>query len=177
MGQGYSDLDQFHATVERTYGEATDALLALYLSDNAGVRDAANQFLTDTWFLHPTRVVLDGMVAAGAPAYQYHFTRESRQNALGAHHAAEIRYVFNNPSSLLVERAIDPDEVDMALAAAMIGYWTQFAKTSDANTEGLVEWPAYDRQTRAYLELGDVIAPGRALGAERLDQLDAILTQ
>ena len=177
MGQGYSDLDQFHATVERTYGEATDALLALYLSDNAGVGDAANQFLTDTWFLHPTRVVLDGMVAAGAPAYQYHFTRESRQNALGAHHAAEIRYVFNNPSSLLVERAVDPDEVDMALAAAMIGYWTRFAKTSDPNTEGLVEWPAYDRQTRAYLELGDVIAPGRALGAERLDQLDAILTQ
>ena len=177
IAEGYSDKQQFHATVERTYGEATNALLALYSSDNAEVRDAANQFLTNTWFLRATRVVLDGMNAVSAPAYQYHFARASRENALGAHHAAEIRYVFNNPNSFLVENVVDSDEVDVALEAAMIGYWTQFAKTGDPNTERLAEWPAYDQHTRAYLELGNVIAPGGALGADRLDRLDAILAR
>ena len=177
IDQGYSDEQQFHATVEHTYGEAADALLALYSSDAAEIRDAANQFLTDAWFLRATRVVLDGMNAVSAPAYQYHFTRVSRENVLGAHHGAEIAYAFNNPNSLFVGNAVDPDTVDEALAAAMISYWTQFAQTGDPNTEGLVEWPAYDRQTRAYLELRDTITAGSALGSERLDQLDAILTR
>ena len=178
MQQSYGDREQFHTAVESTYGGVTDALLALYLSDNTDVRDAANQFLTDTWFLRSTRVVLSGMAAAArAPAYQYHFTRESRENALGAHHAAEIGYAFNNRNSFAVEDAVAPDAVDEALATAMIGYWTQFAKTGDPNTEGLVEWPAYDQDTRSYLELGEVIAAGRALGAERLDRLDAILAR
>jgi len=178
MQAGYGDKEQLHATVQRTYGEATDALLAPYLSDNADVRDAANQFLTDTWFVRPTRAILGGSTgAARAPAYQYHFTRKSRENALGAHHAAEIGYTFNNRNSFAVETAVAPDRVDEALSAAMIGYWTQFAKTGDPNTEGRVEWPAYDQDTRAYLELGDVIAVGSALGADRLDRLDVILAR
>ena len=178
MQVGYGDREQLHATISRTYGEATDALLAPYLSDNADVRDAANQFLTDTWFLRPTRAILGGTTgAARAPAYQYHFTRESRENALGAHHAAEIGYAFNNRNSFAVETAVAPDGVDEALSAAMISYWTQFAKTGDPNSEGRVKWPAYEQATRAFLELGDSIAAGSALGADRLDQLDVILAR
>ena len=57
----------------------------------------------------------------------------------------------------------------------MITYWTNFARTGNPNSEGLVEWPEYGAD-RAYLELGDSIEAGTALGAERLDRLTAAIS-
>ncbi len=176
---GYGNREQFQTAAHATYGEKTDALLALYLQEDTSVRNAANQFLTDTWFLRATRTILGGMSTVSAPAFQYHFTRVRGANPLGAHHAAEISYAFNTPGFLASgdEAENAPEEIDQALTTAMGGYWTQFAKTGDPNAEGLVEWPAYSGEEPSYLELGDTIAVGSALGAERLDQLEAILAQ
>jgi len=52
---------------------------------------------------------------------------------------------------------------------------TQSAKSGDPNAEGIVEWPAYSGEEPSFLELGDTVAVGSALGAERLDHLEAIL--
>ena len=117
------------------------------------------------------------MNSVSAPAFQYHFTRVRGANPLGAHHGAEIGYAFNTSGLLPAEEEDAPEVADQALTTAMVGYWTQFAKSGDPNGEGLVGWPTYDGEEPSYLELGDTIAVGSALGAERLDQLEAILAQ
>ena len=175
MYQGKAAME---GAVRATYGAHSDPLLALYpVATEADARAAANQMLTDTWFLRATRVLLNGMSHVSSAAYQYHFTRVSRSlPMLGAHHAAELGYVFNAFGGGLGSLPEDSlEEADHRLAAAMIGYWTQFAKTGDPNMEGLPEWPAYTPDSRSFLELGEKIEVGSALGEERLDELDRIL--
>jgi len=92
-------------------------------------------------------------------------------SAFGAHHGAEMRYVFNTMGG---QGRPAPAAKDVALAESMIAYWTQFATTGNPNLEGAEPWPEYGA-ARSYLELGDSIKSGRALGARRLDRLDAIL--
>jgi carboxylesterase type B len=43
---------------------------------------------------------------------------------------------------------------DKKLGVAVRTYWTQFAKTSDPNTEGLPDLPVYDPHSDQCFELG-----------------------
>jgi para-nitrobenzyl esterase len=40
-----------------------------------------------------------------------------------------------------------------ALARAMVGYWTQFARTGTPNRWGLPAWPRYDPDTDVHMSL------------------------
>lgn len=170
--EGYDTKLDFEKGLKDLYGDGAAGMLNLYpVTKETGVRGAVNQWLTDTWFLRAARVFLDSASKKTSPAYQYHFTRAVPGNALGAHHGAELRYVFNTlggQSSFGGSTAIE----DLALAESIIAYWTQFAKTGNPNLKGLEHWPQYGK-TRSYLELGESITSGRALGAHRLDQLEA----
>ena len=147
-------------------------MLDIYpVTEDKEVRGAVNQWLTDTWFLRAARGFLDSASNKTSPAYQYHFTRAVPGNPLGAHHGAELRYVFNSLGGQSAFGGSTAAE-DLALAESIIAYWTQFAKTGNPNLNGLEPWPEYGA-TRSYLELGDNIRSGRALGAQRLDQLEA----
>jgi len=88
--------------------------------------------------------------------------------AWGAHHGMEISYVFDN----LGKQA---PIVDKELAAAMIGYWAQFARSGNPNGGGRPDWLPWSNERGAYLELGDRIQPGYDLGKRRGDQLDLII--
>src|SRR5204862_402530 len=73
---------------------------------------------------------------------------------LGAFHSAEIQFVFGHPMG----STFDADE--MALHAAMSGYWTRFAaQNGDPNGAGSVTWPAYDT-SGARIVLDATIAAG-----------------
>jgi len=121
---GYGNKEQFQTAAHATYGDRAKALLDLYLQEDTSVRDAANQFLTDTWFLRTTRSILGGMTSVSAPAFQYHFTRVRGANPLGAHHGAEIGYAFSTLGLLGSGEAEEdaPETVDQALTTAMMGY-------------------------------------------------------
>ena len=111
-----------------------------------------------------------------SPAFQYFFTKKSRAiPAWGAHHAAELGYVFN--TFMGFGPATEPTDEDRALGAAMIGYWSQFAKTGDPNSDGRPTWPAFEPGTETYLELGDQIRTGARLGKESCDALDAVIAK
>ena len=91
----------------------------------------------------------------GSDAYLYWFTwpppiEESER--YGAFHAAEIGYVFGNLDLFLVGAV--PTDDDRALSDLMATVWAQFARTGNPNGEGLPEWPAYSRDSEAYMELG-----------------------
>ncbi len=167
MMQGYATKADFERGLKDRYGDVAGAMLKLYpAKQDADVRSAVSQWLTDTWILRAARVFLNGMANNSSSAYQYHFTRAVPGNPFGAHHGAELRYVFNTIGA--TARA-----EDVALTESMIAYWTQFAKTGNPNLEGAEPWPEYGA-ARSYLELGDAIKNGRALGARRLDRLEAI---
>ena len=171
--QPLTERAQFLETLKGAYGDQAEEVAKLYPSSNADeLKVQHDRFLTDTWFLRGTRRMLLGMDKVSSHAFQYFFTRVNPENpAWGAHHAAELGYVFN---TLVGENYDDTDE---ALAALMIDYWVQFAHTGDPNGGGRPAWPEFDGKKQAYLELGDEVKTGAALEREINDRLEAIRGQ
>jgi para-nitrobenzyl esterase len=163
--------EAFEVLVAGVYGDKGSKITELYPSSSPEtLKEQMNHFITDTWFLRGTRNMLVGASENGSPTYQYTFTRRSPvQKAWGAHHAAELSYVFNTLP------AVGYDKVDADLADAMIQYWVQFAKTGDPNVDGLAAWPKFDAKAQKYLELGETIAVGEGLGKERCDTIQTVL--
>ena len=178
-GLGYRDAGAYRDGMSKIYGDQAAAVLALYPAPSDGDLDQTlDRYLTDSWFLRATRGMLLGMARAGAPTYQYHFTHRSRAiPAWGAHHAAELSFVFNNPGGFAPPAARAPEwnETERRLADAMMGYWVQFARTGDPNRDGLPVWPKFDAGSESYLELGEDITTGSRLCAGRCEELDRIL--
>jgi para-nitrobenzyl esterase len=173
---GYRTASAYRDALRKTYRDQADAVLKLYpVASDAELDSAANRYLTDSWFLRATRGMLLGTHLAGAPTYQYHFTHRSRAvPAWGAHHAAELNFVFHNPGAFAGD-AVEWNEVENRLADAMTGYWIQFAKTGDPNHTGLPEWPKFAPDSEPYLEFGEEIKAGSHLCADRCSELDRVL--
>lgn len=82
------------------------------------------------------------------PTYAYEFNDENApldfytlgpaSFPLGAYHTSELQYLFNLIGPL---PTFTPDQ--QTLSEAMIGYWTQFAKTGNPNSEGAPAWSQY----------------------------------
>jgi carboxylesterase type B len=53
---------------------------------------------------------------------------------------------------------------DRALSDAMVGYWTNFAKTGDPNGPGLPAWPTFDSVSRAYMRFSTTYQADAAVG-------------
>src|SRR5207237_1908619 len=91
-----------------------------------------------------------------------------RTFGLGAHHAAELRYVFETRDAA---GALGTEKKDRALSKTMAAIWVRFAKTGDPNGEGLPRWPAYTAEKDEHLELGDEVRVGSGLRREECDLL------
>ncbi len=69
-------------------------------------------------------------------AYVYYFTRKLPGDGWGAYHSSELMYMFGT-----LDRCWRPWEShDYGLSEKMIGYWSNFMKTGDPNSEGFPEW-------------------------------------
>jgi para-nitrobenzyl esterase len=90
-----------------------------------------------------------------APTRMYLFTQRSTGfgGMLGAAHATEIPYVFDNLDRAGVEQMLGPiTDERRRLAAAMADAWVGFAV--DGSPRGaLADWPAYDADRRATMRL------------------------
>ena len=77
---------------------------------------------------------------------------------IGAHHSAEIIYVFNN---LDIRKGRDwPWQPwDYKLADMMSSYWTNFAKNGDPNGAGLPAWPIYSEASGQVMNFGESVQP------------------
>ncbi len=171
--QPITDRADFLETLKGVYGDQAEEVAKLYPSKSTEeLKVQHDRFITDTWFLRGTRRMLLGMDKVSSPAFQYFFTRVNPENpAWGAHHAAELGYVFNTL------QGENYDETDDRLAALMIDYWVQFARTGDPNGGGRPAWPQFDGKKQAYLELGDEVKTGTALERDINDRLEAIRRQ
>jgi para-nitrobenzyl esterase len=103
-----------------------------------------------------------------APVYMYLFTHGSdltipgTQHQLGAAHALEIPYKFNNIGHAAQDAKTGSKEPDMmsdtrpesAMAAHnMSEMWSTFAKTGHPGAKGQPYWPAYNPEKRATMEI------------------------
>jgi para-nitrobenzyl esterase len=101
--------------------------------------------------------------ALGQPAFLYLFDHGySAADAAGLHafHAAELPYVFGTADrTTALWPKVPATPVEAALSAAMIDYWTSFARTGQPRAEKQPEWSAYGVK-RAHIVFAESPQPG-----------------
>jgi para-nitrobenzyl esterase len=112
---------------------------------------------TDAVFACPGRNAAQALSRI-APTYAYEFNDRNAPQVFvppatfpyGAYHASELAYLFD--STTLGGHA--PFTADQeSLAAAMVRYWTQFARRGTPNGTGVPNWPAYTVANDTYQSL------------------------
>ncbi|MBO0832289.1 MAG: carboxylesterase/lipase family protein, partial [Actinobacteria bacterium] len=94
--------------------------------------DVVCALVTDQFFRNPMFAAAEARLAAGGPAptYVYEFAWRSQVQNLGAAHAIEIPFVFDNLAAPDAQLAIGPDPRP-ELSAEMHATWIRFARTGD----------------------------------------------
>jgi para-nitrobenzyl esterase len=92
----------------------------------------------------------DAQHALGAPAYTYLFTWQSPalDGRLGACHALEIPFVFDNVHQPGVELLTGTGDDRAPLAKIMNAAWAAFARSGVPDHPGMPAWPVYDPARR-----------------------------
>lgn len=110
---------------------------------------------TDLTFRVPAIEALDAATrTASTFAYLFTHPTTSFEGALGAAHATEIPYVFDNldqPGTGLMLGEITEER--RRLAGSVADAWVAFATTGDPTSPGLGRWPTYDPDRRATMVL------------------------
>ena len=107
------------------------------------------EFYTELLFRIPAVSTAASHADHGGKTYMYYWTYPSAIGRLGACHAVELAYVFNN----LDETLYTGDNIDAELAKKVQDMWVNFAKTGDPSILGY-EWPEYDHAERKTMFLG-----------------------
>lgn len=165
-------LDEYRKRAEPQYGEAMRDFEALYpVKSDADVVTAYLSSLRDVSFTLPMRTWARMTGTGRSKAWLYFFSHvppNPNSKMLGAYHAGEIAYVFNNLNSqnpLL-------READRQLAEMMSSYWVNFAAKGNPNGAGLPKWVPYDRQSEPYMDFGDPVKLRNHLLKAQLDFLE-----
>lgn len=160
FGLGGVDDERLRRIAGRIFTDA-DAAVAVYRSEWPGASpdDLLLAIMTDSVFRIPAVRLAEAQAQNGGTAYHYLFTWESRAfgGRLKATHALEIPFVFNNLGRAGVDIFLGPGPTPQALADAMHAAWIAFIRTGDPTCDAVGEWPAYDIEHRAVMELGDHI--------------------
>jgi para-nitrobenzyl esterase len=176
---GQLDADAMSAAADKVFvpagrqpGEGFDTYRRR-LSD-ASLPDVWSAVLTDRTFRMPAIRLVEAQLAHRPDVWMYLFTLRSTafKGALGACHALEIPFVWDNLAASGAEmfiggRSVDHDE----LARRMADAWVAFARDCVPSADGLPDWPMYDTERRATLRLDaaalevvdDPMAPERQL--------------
>jgi para-nitrobenzyl esterase len=161
--------------IKTEYGEFADRAIGLYPAPtNEAAAAMSNLWQTDSTFACPSRFIADRAAGVTDDVYFYEFSRSlpgRGGDKLGAYHGAETAYVMDN---LELETWVPREEHDQYLADLMSDYWVQFAATGDPNGRGSPSWPAYRRESREYLELGDRVEPGSGIRTAFCDLWDEL---
>ncbi len=143
-------VEQYHERAARLYGDLTEDYLAVYPATD--IRQSTLAASRDATFGWGAQTLAN---LNGANAYFYLFTHAPGSERLGAYHAAEIAYAFNNIAASSDSRP---------LAEAMSDYWVSFAKTGVPRVKGRPEWQTWDQNRRNYMDFGtDGATPREAL--------------
>jgi para-nitrobenzyl esterase len=149
-GWGFNDpitsVQDYEDHLQIQFHDLAPEVLARYPAEDAeqaAIQDALTS--TAAGFTQPARYIARAVAGQNLNVYRYlcTFVPPTEQGAyFGCYHSAEIAYVFGN---LNEEKGYGPE--DKSLSETMMGYWTHFARSGNANAQGLPEWPIYtDRE-------------------------------
>ncbi|MBI3786464.1 MAG: carboxylesterase/lipase family protein [Deltaproteobacteria bacterium] len=157
---GATDEGRLQRIAARTFQDGSAALEA-YRKEwpDAGASDLLLAIMTDRLFRIPAVRLAEAQAACGGTAYQYLFTWRSRafEGRLGAAHALEIPFVFNNLHRAGAELFLGPGPSPQALADRMHEAWIAFIRNGDPSCDAIGDWPEYRPPQRSVMELGDQI--------------------
>ena len=163
-------LEDFHLRMAAQFPGLGAELNAAYpVRSAADIAGAMLALGRDQTFSLEMRTWARMVTAGGRKAFLYQFTRvpPGPDPKLGAYHASEIVYAFNN-----VAARPWATDADRRLADQMSSYWVNFAATGDPNGKGLPAWTPYDPAAEPYLELGDAVQVRHHLLKAQLDFLE-----
>jgi para-nitrobenzyl esterase len=167
-----ADKPAYLKTIHDAFGGLAESIAKAYpAKDAVSIRQAVIQFTTDLSFTSESRFVSRTHSAAGQKAYRYQFslgTGQSFLRALGAHHGAELAFVFQHP-------ARPDDSGDVRTSRTLGHYWINFAATGNPNGEGLAPWPAYKADSEEMIEFAQDVNVLKGYRNEQLDVIEKIL--
>ena len=164
--------ESYVADVQARFGDLSAPWLKLYPPTDltAAVFDAYR----DSEFGWRMTEMAHAANRAGTPAYLYYFAHRPPYGAimrgmpigagkrqLGAHHAAEIPYVFGNMAVLPGAAGLLAKE--RQLSDLMQDYWVRFAATGNPNGGAGPDWPAFEAKKRRFLRFDTATAQGSDL--------------
>ncbi len=127
-------------------------------------------FFTEVMFRLPAIRQAEEHSRNGGKAFLYYWNKRSDLRFMRACHAVELAYVFGNLSdTIYTGKPADPE-----LAARVQDQWVRFAQTGDPGTQEL-PWPAYDKENRWTMVLGDSCGAKKDLMGKEREILDPIL--
>ncbi|MEP0313918.1 carboxylesterase family protein [Hyphomonas sp.] len=143
--------------IRARYGEFADRYLEYYPpgGDADQTRLDATRDVIFTWGIE--RMVRQ-QAELGQPSYQYYFTHSypaADEAGVPAFHASEVPYVFGNLSNNPEFWPEIPNTLEeLAVSAAMLDYWTSFARDGVPASPNGPEWKTFE-ENQAYMEFGD----------------------
>jgi para-nitrobenzyl esterase len=158
--------------VEANLAGDKSQIFSLYPASAETARDSFIRFNTDAMFTQPMRQWADYMQNVSSPAYLYWWNWRPIINGsdeYGAFHAAEIPYVFGNLSVF----DIDLSEREEAFAEIMMTIWSNFAKTGDPSSDGIMQWPAYTRDKPTTAVLGANLSLEEGIRSAQVEAITA----
>jgi len=139
---------------------------AVYQANRPGASpgDVLCALVTDWFFRNPMLAAAEARLAAGGPAptYVYEFGWPSPVQGIGAAHAVEIPFVFDNLTEPDAQQATGPNP-PADLAAEMHRAWIRFAATGDPG------WQPFDA-SYPVMTFGAAAGPARVVCDPRGDE-------
>jgi para-nitrobenzyl esterase len=159
--QGETDERRLEKIVGRYLPDSAKALDAYHRDHpTASPFDVLIALTTDYMFRIPALRLAEAHAANGGATWNYLFSWRSRAfgGRLGATHALEIPFTFNNLDRAGVETFLGEGPLPHSLAADMHTSWIAFIRQGDPNAAEIPEWPRFDEKRRALMEFGDKVA-------------------
>lgn len=163
-------IEDFTESISNFYGDDAKDIVNLYINNSSenDITGAVSKYITDSWFLEPTNHLLKGMESLNSSVYQYQFSIPNKKYPnLGAIHADEIKYVFNNLEGEISEN-------DKLIEKKMMSYWIQFAKSGNPNGKGLKRWRMYSSKKHNYLDFNKEKIKMQIMSKKEISKLDII---
>ncbi len=155
--------DGLKSRLNKEFGNNAERILTTYRRSRPGASPTGLYVAITTaraFWLGSIEIAEKKSEQKAAPVYMYTFTHESdmivpgTNHRLGAAHATEIWYKFNNidlesPKDSPGPPLIGDDSDRKKAALNMSEMWATFARTGHPRAQGQPAWPAYDTQSRA----------------------------
>ena len=132
--------------------------------------DKLTEFYNEILFRVPALKQAQLHAENGNKVYTYYWTMPGSDEQIGACHAIELSYVFNNPQVTEFNGSLYNRE----LADAVQDMWVHFAKNGCPDTDA-VQWEPFNSESRVTMVLGEEIHAERDIKGEQRRLIEPML--